>query len=554
MTFFCGFWGRDDCKFAVMEQKFKNYREDFELWARECVRIRHKLTGQMVAWELNGPQRRVLGVMERQRRAGRPVRVILLKARQWGGSTLVSLYMAWIQLFHSENWHSLICAHFKDASTTIRGLYSQLIENYPEELLPKGVKLVPYEGMRSVKLLTVRGCRISVCSAENVDAARGADYAMAHLSEVAFWADTPGKKASDLVRAICGSVPRVPNSVIVMESTANGVGNFFHREWVRAQAGESDKEAVFVPWFEIEMYREELTCPVEELKSRLTPYERELMETEHLSPEQINWYHLKSREYAAHEQMAAEYPSNPSEAFTSTEVSVFPARYIESLRRGVSEPIERYDFERERQEFFPTVSGALEVWAEPCKASELQGRHSYVAAVDVGGRWAGADWSVIAVFDVRNEGRMELAAQWRGHIDHDILGSIALALGRRYHNALLVIESNTLESQSLGVMERIVASRYRNLYQRACLESAGRATEYRYGFHTNVATKTAAMADLMELLRDGRLTERSAGAIEELAAYARRPNGSMGAPDGMHDDLVMTRAIAAYALRQISKK
>ncbi len=533
-----------------MEQNQNQYRENFEQWARECVRIRHKLTGQMVPWVLNGPQRRVLEVMERQRRAGKPVRVILLKARQWGGSTLVSLYMAWIQLYHAENWHSLICAHFKDASTTIRGLYTQLIDNYPEGRLPEGVKLVPYEGLRSVKVLTGRGCRISVCSAENVDAARGADYSMAHLSEVAFWADTPGKKASDLVRAICGSVPRVPNSVIVMESTANGVGNFFHREWVRAQEGRSDKEAVFVPWFEIEMYREELTGPVEELMARLTPYERELMESQKLTPEQINWYHLKSMEYAAHEQMAAEYPSNPSEAFTSTEVSVFPTRYVEALRQWASEPLRRYDFNRERREFFPSDNGELEVWAEPCKPAELAGRHSYIATVDVGGRWAGADWSVIAVFDARRPGELELVAQWRGHVDHDILGQMAVTLGRRYHQALLVIESNTLESQSLGVMERIVASRYRNLYQRTCLEAAGRAIEYRYGFHTNSATKTAAIADLMELLRDGRLREHSAAAIEELAAYARHPNGTMSAPDGMHDDLVMTRAIAAYAHRQ----
>lgn len=526
------------------------YKNDFVRWAHDCVRIRHKMTGQMVCWELNAPQRKVLDIMERQRLAGKPVRIIMLKARQWGGSTLVLLYMAWIQLYHAENWHSLICAHFKDASTTIRGLYSQLLENYPEGLLPDGVRLVPFEGLRSVRLLTGRGCRISVCSAENVDAARGADYAMAHLSEVAFWADTPGKKAADLVRAICGSVPRVPQSVIVMESTANGVGNFFHREWVRAVEGKSDKEPVFIPWFEIEMYREEPTVSPAELLERLTPYERELMHTYKLELAQINWYHQKSLEYASHEQMAAEYPSTPSEAFATSDVSVFPAAYVEALRPGIREPLRRLDFDRKRGEFFESPGGALEVWEEPCNVAERRVNIPYIAAVDVGGRWSGADWSVIAVFDVREPGRMKLVAQWRGHIDHDLLGQIALALGRRYHQALLVIESNTLESQSLGVLERLAASRYRNIYQRACLDSAGNPTEFRYGFHTNVATKTAAMADLMALLRDGLLTERSAGALEELAAYARRPNGSTGAPDGLHDDMAMTRAIAAYALRQ----
>lgn len=488
--------------------------------------------------------------MERQRLAGKPIRLILLKARQWGGSTLILLYMAWIQLYHTENWHSLICAHFKDASTTIRGLYSQLVDNYPAGRLPEGVKLVPYEGMRSVRLLAGRGCRISVCSAENVDAARGADYSMAHLSEVAFWADTPGKKASDLVRAICGSVPRVPLSMIVMESTANGVGNFFHREWVRAVAGESDKTPVFVAWHEIEMYREELTVSPEALDASLTDYERRIKEQFSLDDEQINWYHNKSREYPSHDQMTAEYPSTQAEAFAASQVCVFPAAFIEAMRTQITPAVRTMDFNPEREEFFNAPGAALEVWADPCPETELGVKPAYIVTVDVGGRWSGADWSVIAVFDTRRDGRLELAAQWRGHVDHDILGRIALALGRHYHDALLVIESNTLESQSLGVLERIAASGYRNLYQRVCYESADGRQEVRYGFHTNVATKSAAIADLMALMRDGKLIERSSAALEELAAYARRPGGSMGAPDGMHDDMVMTRAIAAYALRQ----
>lgn len=534
----------------IMENLDSIYRDDFVRWARECVMIRHKLTGQMVCWELNTPQLRVLNMMEEQRRAGKPIRLIMLKARQWGGSTLILLYMAWIQLYHAENWHSLICAHVKDASTTIRGLYSQLIDNYPQGRLPEGVRLVPYEGLRAVKLLTGRGCRISVCSAENVDAARGADYSMAHLSEVAFWADTPGKKAADLVRAICGSVARVPLSLIVMESTANGVGNFFHREWVRASEGKSDKLPVFVAWFEIEMYRESLSCPPDELMARLTDYERDLMERHNLTLEQINWYHNKSLEYASHDQMTAEYPSSPAEAFAAAETCVFPARHVEALRKAVCCPKAVCDFDREREEFFDAPGGALEVWEEPCALDGIESRPAYVITVDVGGRWSGADWSVIAVFDTRRAGAMELVAQWCGHVDHDILCRIALALGRRYHDALLVIESNTLESQSLGVLERVAASGYRNLYQRVCYESADGRQEFRYGFHTNVATKSAAIADLMAMMRDGLLIERSAAAIEELAAYARRPNGSMGAPDGMHDDMVMTRAIAAYALRQ----
>jgi len=59
------------------------------------------------------------------RTAGKPIRLILLKARQWGGSTLVQIYMAWIQLVHCRNWNSVICAHLKESAANIKGMYSK---------------------------------------------------------------------------------------------------------------------------------------------------------------------------------------------------------------------------------------------------------------------------------------------------------------------------------------------------------------------------------------------------------------------------------------------
>ena len=79
--------------------------------------------------------------------------MIMLKARQWGGSTLVQMYMAWIQMILAENWHSLICAHVKDTASTIRGIYSVMLESYPPELAGTGddgrppvMKFAPFEG------------------------------------------------------------------------------------------------------------------------------------------------------------------------------------------------------------------------------------------------------------------------------------------------------------------------------------------------------------------------------------------------------------------------
>ncbi len=79
----------------------------------------------MIPFELNYAQRYVLSVLEEMRHKGVPIRIILLKARQWGGSTLVQLYMAWIQLFVMEGWYSVIIAQTKDTAKRIKAMYKK---------------------------------------------------------------------------------------------------------------------------------------------------------------------------------------------------------------------------------------------------------------------------------------------------------------------------------------------------------------------------------------------------------------------------------------------
>ena len=88
-------------------------RYDFEYWCAACVRIKDKVTARIVPFVLNAPQRRVAAMLEDMRTSRRPIRLIMLKARQWGGSTLVQIYMAWIQIVLRRNWNSLICGHLK---------------------------------------------------------------------------------------------------------------------------------------------------------------------------------------------------------------------------------------------------------------------------------------------------------------------------------------------------------------------------------------------------------------------------------------------------------
>ncbi len=338
----------DSDKFHMVKENAQAWRRlrichDFEYWAATCCTIKDKRTGCDVFMRLNRPQRRVLAIMEQQRMAGEPVRLIMLKARQWGGSTLVQVYMAWIQLVHKRSWNSLICAHVKDTAATIRGMYSKILSDYPADVWDEDGVCRPefrvYERSTNIRYIPGRDCRVTLGSAEKQDSVRGGDFAMAHLSEVAFWGDTTRHSPEGFVRAICGSIMREPFTLIVMESTANGTGNFFHAEWLRACSAEgSDKIPVFVPWYEIELYSKPVG-DVEALWSSLDSYERGLWHKYGCTLEQIAWYREKRREYPTRQLMAAEYPTDDVEAFANTGSSVFPAECVAELAKGCMLPL-----------------------------------------------------------------------------------------------------------------------------------------------------------------------------------------------------------------------
>lgn len=537
------------------------FRHDFEYWAWKCVIIRDKGSGLDVPFKLNVPQRRVAGLLEADRRANRPIRMILLKARQWGGSTLIQVYMAWIQICLRRNWNSVISAHVKDTSAMIRGMYTKLLENYPREYWTEKERpeFKSYERSANIRTITGRGCTVSVGSAESQDSVRGGDYAMAHLSEVAYWRSTPQSSPEMFIRAICGSINYTPLTMVVLESTANGVGNYFHREWLRAVNGESDKRAVFVPWHEIEIYRCKV-ADVEELWEEMDEYEHGLWKRG-LTIEMIGWFHQKRKELGGSlKMMLAEFPSTDVEAFDMNDMAVFDKDDVEALRVECKEPKVRGEVSGkaltgasalEGVKFTESGTGGLEVWKMPKSIEKDGGRGRYYVGVDIGGRSESSDWSVIAVVDRRGgiSGDMpEVVAQWRGHIDHDLLAWKACAIGAYWNNAQVVFESNTLETEttdgdpSLFILNE-VRRHYRNLYRRPSSEGMGR----RIGFHTNRATKTMIINKMIAAVRERRMVEHSHGALNELLTYRIYPNGTFGAQDGCHDDMLMARAIAMHA-------
>ncbi len=528
---------------------------DFEFFAGTCCWITAKSRGKDILFTLNRAQRTYLPYLEELRLAGKPIDIILCKARQWGGSTLTQLYMLWIQLVHKRNWNSVICGDIEGQSRNVTGMLTKCLKGLPLWLFGEPVTSTPYEGSTSTRVLSVSNCRYSIGSAQKPDKLRSDDISMAHLTEVGLWKETKGKKPEDLVQSIFGTIYSGPYTMKILESTAKGVGNYFHRTWIDATEGRNNFTPVFIPWYCIDLYskplkREDYPAFIESLDE----YERHLFDLG-ATLEAIAWYRDKRREIPDEWRLFSEFPSTAAEAFQSTGRRVFKAQYVESARSGCVPAwwfgdISNGNFCEES----PKDTDQLQIWLMPELDHTVRDR--YIVSVDVGGVSNKADYSCIVVADrlaMLDGGVPEIVACWHGHIEHDKLAWKAVEIARAYDNALLIIESNTLETDgtegdNFEYILNEISGHYSNLFCRTSEQEIRQGRPRRWGFHTNSSTKPMVINFLIKALRDGLYIERCRETTFELDLYEFKENGKeMGAVEGNHDDRVMATAILIWA-------
>ena len=568
-------------------------RYDFAFWAATLVYIKRKGGGNDMLFRLNRPQRRIVSHLESLRLAGKPIRIILLKARQWGGSTVIQIYMAWLQLVHKKGLNSLIVGNLLSASNEVKDMFERMLKAYPVEMLYKlgenfnaNAKITENVGSsKSIQRIIQRNCKIKLGTAEKPDSARGGDYNLVHCTEVGLWVTTQNKAPEQIVQSACSGVLYQPLTMIIYESTAKGVGSFFHKEYTAAKRGKSQFEPFFVPWFEIPKYSLKIDNPLEFAAKLYSERSQESVESVREQPgkylwwlwetgatlEAINWYISERSKYSEHAGMASEYPSDDIEAFANSGEMVFNCYDVEPMRRTCKEPRFRGYISADDKTGDNALRNirlkkggneCLSIWDMPEDdvADGVKITNRYLVVVDVGkGFSEKADFSVITVFDriYRMDcGPSYVVAQWYGKIDMDQLAWLSAQIATLYNNALLVIEKNTLdtnggrrvtESDHAPFILNELKENYNNLYARKQSPEEIRDNAPRvYGFHTNVATKPVVIDTLKMAIRDGLYIERDTNCIDELLVYEKKKNGAYGAVDGHHDDLVMTRAIALY--------
>jgi hypothetical protein len=548
----------------------ERYKHDFEYWAATTYVIQNKESLEETPFKLRKAQLKLLVEMEDMRVKGIPIRIILLKARQWGGSTLVQAYMFWIQQIHKQNWHMAVCAQGDDPAKNINAMYSRAAERYPKEV--GSITLKAYERSPKNRVCVETGGIIGVGSYINPDQFRSYNYPMAHLSEVGLWEDTLKRKAANVAQSLRNTVGYYPYTVVVMESTAKGLGNFFHNEWIAAIERTSRYRPVFVAWWEIDMYQAEI-MDYEKFIDEMTDYNWSQWNLG-ATLEGINWYILyKAGENLTDWQMQEEFPGTADEAFVSSGHKVFAPAYIQSLEKTCCKPEfmgEVFGDTRigvkslKNLRFQSSVNGNLWLWGMP---DGLPIINRYGAFADIGGRTARADKSVLRIIDrlpMIEGGDPEMILTWRGNIDQDIFAWKAVQICMLFSipeigsYPLLAIESNSLKKEKgegdhfYTVLDSI-AEYYPNLYVRNDFEKIGDGFVPKYGFQTNNKSKGMIIDALNAASREVFLStsgeqeswgyvEHDQRAVNECLWYEIKRDGSMGAVDGKNDDLVITTA------------
>jgi hypothetical protein len=380
--------------------------------------------------------------------------------------------------------------------------------------------------------------KITVATAKNVQTARSNTIHNLHASEVAFW-----DNAEVLMTGLLQCIPDSPNTMVFLESTANGLGGWFYDFWKRAERGENDYIPIFLAWFDNPDYtRDFLSLKEREQFIEECKYDEEVMNLINifdLTYEQLNWrrWCINNKCNGDIDMFHQEYPSTPEEAFIVSGRPVFPVNKLKEYQNVCTKP-ERIGYLKEINNCVyidDDAKGYLRIWKTPEKDK------FYVVGADVAEGLITGDYSVGIVLDED----YELCASWHGHIDPDLFGDELVKLCRYYNDAYLGIEVN---NHGHTTLRRVINKEYWNLYFQKTYNKVNDAITSKPGWATNKRTKPLMIDRLCEFIREQWLKLTWDMLISEMFTYVRADDGSTNAQNGCNDDTVMALAIALQML------
>ncbi len=524
------------------ERKLAKFLADSNRDVRKFLRNYAKITdfeGNVINLDFNVSQAKLYAVIETIWVNGKPVRVIVLKSRQCGIST-ASSGLIFGRTFTKPNTNSMVIGHHKDATTNLFNKFRYFYDNLPQ-VLKDNVPL-----MRSNKqelYCKILNWRISMATAGTIAGTRSNTIQNLLYTEAAFYDDFFGLKKSTEA-----AVPRLPGTIIIIETTANGSDNDYHKLWKMAEAGESAYIPLFLKWFEDPQYsvpafpnaaaQDEVLTPLFDKYPDLLERQKDF----NLTAEQIAWYGIMlSQYYEGDEQiMMQEFPCTPQEAFLSTGKPVVPQKFTLQMLRRAKEgkrydptiPWTRLDQLKEDASLRPNRDTYLEIHKPP------QSGRFYLISADPAQGLENSDFSCAHIFDIASRC---VVATLHGRIELEPFADMIAKLAYCYNMALVMPEVDGLGAGLLSYLKR----KYHRIYQQRKKVGFTEQLTQKLGWETSVDTRKEIVA-AMRLMISERWEDPELipdkWILDELLTFVNR-DGKPQAQKGAYDDRVMALAV-----------
>lgn len=506
-------------------------------YIEEYIKIRDK-KGNIIPLKFNEPQMRYYNVIKKLHNQNKPIRIIILKARQMGFSTETE-GIIFKNVVTKHNYNAGIVAHKSDSTNNLFEMSKRMYEFLPEEIKPDKKKSNAKELVFNNDNGTGLDSKIKCMTAGGNGIGRSDTFTALHLSEFAFW---EGNK-KDTLTGLLQSVPNTPDSIVIIESTANGF-EYFKELWDNAVAGKNDFYALFIGWNELDEYQMSYTG------FELTKEEKELQQTYGLTLEQLTWrrWCIQNNCGGDIDTFKQEYPICPEEAFLSTGKCYFNKQNIINRMKKVPQPIMEGYFlcdytgtKISNMKFVKEEKSSIKIFKKPEKY------RPYVIGGDTSGE--GSDFFTLQILDNITG---EQVAVLKQEFDETEYVKQAYCLGMWYNIALTAIENNF----STYPTKKLEEVNYPNQYIRDKEDTYLAKHDKAFGFKTTSITRPLILAGLQEIVNDEEEINKinDYDTLNEMLTFIKNKVGRPEAEQGYHDDLVMALAIAHYIRPQQSMK
>jgi hypothetical protein len=523
------------------------YRWDFGYFASERLKIIDKM-GLLKPFVQNGPQVKLDEAVQRQVEKGVPVRICLLKARQWGGSTKIEGHLFRDSTLRA-NRSSMIVAHDLDSARHLREMSYRYYEYYD---FPKPkLKKESDKWWKFQHKIEGRSAdsHLRIDTADELSAGHSLTIHNLHLSEIQNW-----RNAQELVKGLFPTVPPSNDTMIFMEGTGSGVGNYWYDFCQMAMQDSTEWEFVFVPWFEIDDYTRPLNSDEKKRFEDTLDSEESSLASDGVSLEKLNWRRRELSETYKGDQDAfhQQYPATPDEAFITSGRPVFPLVSVKKRVNESKEPLRTgyIEMRGKKAVFTDDRKGYWKIWEEP---NDSQG-NLYVCGADVaegievipelGNR--GGDFSAARI--LRRDTRL-FCGTFHARIDPDLFAE-------ELRKAFYFWKSPIFPEQNAGGGGNLVISRLRDdplvkLIRTPVFGKKKEKIKDEFGWETTGgqanSTKRIAIDELNEAIREESFTDFDKIFWLECSTYVRDEKGKTNAQSRKFDDLVMATAITLQA-------